>query len=114
MKHHLEARPESTVNLESDASTKVLWPVLGLFSGLLLGWLRAWISGASELALIALVISGGMVGSGLGMAAVFMTLYPVRTLKAPMLKGLMVLVLLAALVLWWILRGLADLLIHGT
>ena len=32
--------------LQSEASGAVLWPVLGLLAGLLLGGLRAWISGA--------------------------------------------------------------------
>ena len=100
-------------SLESEASSKVLWPILGLLAGLLLGGLRAWISGAGDLSLLALVIAGGIVGSGFGMAAVFATAYPVRAIRITSLRVLMVLVLLVALLLWWLLRSLAELLIQS-
>ena len=47
------------------------------------------------------------------MAAVFATAYPVRAIRITSLRVLMVLVLLMALVLWWLLRSLAELLIQN-
>jgi hypothetical protein len=99
-----------TSHLESDASRKVLWPILGLLCGLLAGGLRSWIAGVDELATIALVIAGGVVGSALGMAVVLATLYPLRRYDLGSLKGLMMLVLMAGLVLWFVVGYLRDLL----
>ena len=63
-------------HLESDASRKIVWPILGMLGGLLVGGLRAWVGSSDELATIALVIAGGIVGSALGMAAILATSYP--------------------------------------
>ncbi len=91
-------------HLESSASQKVLWPVLGMLGGLLLGGLRAWVGGGDELAATFLVIAGGLIGSVLGMTAILAMSYRFRKTDLNSVKGLMTIVLVAALVLWFILN----------
>jgi hypothetical protein len=95
-------------NLESDASTRVLLPILGLLGGLGFGILRAWLSGASELRAVAVVVVGGIVGSILGMSAVIATVYRIDKGKIRSLKSLAFLVLVAAVVLWFALTLLSG------
>jgi hypothetical protein len=99
-------------HLKSDASRKVLWPILGLLGGLFVGALRSWIGGVDELAAVSLVIAGGIVGSALGMAVVLAALYPLRTYDPGSLKGLMTLVLVASIILWFVVGHLRYLLAH--
>ena len=49
--------------LKSDASLRVLLPILGLFSGLGLGALRSWLASAADIGAVALIVSGGIIGS---------------------------------------------------
>ncbi len=84
-----------------------------MLGGLLFGGLRAWIGGRGELTALALVIAGGLVGSALGMASVLATAYPFRKADLASLKGLMTIVLVAALLLWFVLSFLSDVLSHG-
>jgi hypothetical protein len=99
--------------LASDASLKVLIPIFGLMGGLLAGWLRTWVRGTSEITSIALVISGGLVGSAIGMGAVLALAYPVLTTRLSSTKSLMALVLVAALTIWFVLSILRDLMTNG-
>ena len=48
-------------HLESDASLRVLLPILGLFGGLGLGALR--LARAADIGAVALIVSGGIIGS---------------------------------------------------
>jgi hypothetical protein len=99
-------------HLESDASAKVLWPVLGLLAGLLVGALRSWLAGTDPLAAVSLVIAGGVVGSALGMVIVLAQLFPPRKYDLGSLRGLMSLVLAATLILWFAVGYLRILLAH--
>jgi hypothetical protein len=100
-------------HLESNASLRVLLPILGLIGGLGLGALRAWLAGAAELGAVALVVSGGIIGSALGMSAVLLCAYRVGQLELRSLKSLTILVLIAALVLWFALTMLAPIFAGG-
>ncbi|MGC8640302.1 MAG: hypothetical protein ACP5XB_10550 [Isosphaeraceae bacterium] len=98
--------------LGADASRKVLWPILGLLAGLLMGGLRSWLAGVDELAALSLVIAGGVVGSALGMVIVLAQLFPPRNHDLGSLKGLMSLVLAATLILWFVVGYLRILIAH--
>jgi hypothetical protein len=87
-------------HLESDASYKVLWPIAGLLLGLLVGALRSWLGPVDELKRVSLVIAGGIVGSALGMAVVFVYLIPLRKYNPTSLKALMTMVLTVSIILW--------------
>jgi hypothetical protein len=89
-------------HLESDASYKVLWPIAGLLLGLLVGAIRSWIGRADEILAVSLVIAGGIVGSALGMGVVMAALFPLRSYNLTSLKGLLTLVLVAAIILWFV------------
>jgi hypothetical protein len=97
-------------HLESDASLRVMLPILGLLGGLGLGALRAWLAGAAEIGAVALVVSGGIIGSALGMSAVLLCAYRLGQARIRSLKSfaLLVLVLVAALALWFALTMLAT------
>src|SRR5262249_40282182 len=95
-------------HLESNASLKVLPPILGLLVGLGFGGLRAWLYGVTDLGALALVISGGIIGSALGMSAVLLTAYRIGQADFRSIKSLAILVLVAALVLWFALTMLAP------
>jgi hypothetical protein len=95
-------------HLESDASIKVLLPILGLLGGLGLGILRAWISGATELGAISIVVAGGVIGSAFGMSAVLLCSYRVGNAELRSLRSLAILVLVAAMVLWFVLTLLTP------
>jgi len=83
-----------------------------MLGGLLFGGLRAWIDGSGELKALALVIAGGLVGSALGMGAILAISYPFRQRDLTSLQGLMTIVLVAAIVLWFVLNFLSDMLAH--
>jgi hypothetical protein len=100
-------------HLDSEASWKTLWPILGMLGGLSLGGLLAWAGSSGELTTIALVIAGGITGSGLGMGAILAVSYRLQKGDLTSLKGLMTIVLVAAIVLWFILTFLSDMLAHG-
>jgi hypothetical protein len=89
-------------HLESDASHKVLWPIAGLVLGLVVGAIRAWIGGATDLLAVSLVLAGGIVGSALGMGVVLAALFPLRSYNLTSLKGLLTLVFAAAIILWFV------------
>lgn len=95
-------------HLESDASLRVLLPILGLLGGLGLGVLRAWLAGAADIGAVALVVSGGIIGSALGMSAVLLCACRLGQARLRSLKSLALLVLVAALVLWFSLTMLAP------
>jgi hypothetical protein len=100
-------------HLESDASLRVLLPILGLLGGLGLGALRAWLAGAADIGAVALVVSGGIIGSALGMSAVLLCAYRLGQADLRSLKSLAFLVLVAALVLWFAFTMLAPVFASG-
>jgi hypothetical protein len=100
-------------HLESDASLCVLLPILGLLGGIGLGALRAWIAGAADIGAVALVVSGGIIGSALGMTAVLFSAYRLGQTDLRSLKSLAFLVLVAALVLWFALTMLTPVFASG-
>jgi hypothetical protein len=95
-------------HLESNASLRVLFPIVGLLGGLGLGVVRSWLSGAGEIGAMGLVVSGGVIGSALGMSAVLLGAYRVGRDELRSLRSLAFLVLLVALVLWFALTLLAP------
>jgi len=100
-------------HLESDASLRVLLPILGLLGGLGVGAFRAWLAGPSDIRAVALVVSGGIIGSALGMSAVLLCAYRLGQAKLRSLKSLAFLILVAALVLWFALTMLAAVFASG-
>jgi hypothetical protein len=88
---------------EASASRKVLLPVAGLLLGLLLGAVRAWVFTSDPLLATRLIIAGGLVGSTFGMAAVLAGAYPLRRTDLSSVRGLLILVLIAAIVTWFVL-----------
>ena len=73
-------------HLESSASLRVLLPILGLLGGLGLGASCAWYFGAADIGAVALVVSGGVIGSALGMSGVLLFAYRVGPAELRSLK----------------------------
>jgi hypothetical protein len=90
-------------SLQRNASFKVLLPIVGLLGGLVLGAIRAWVFTSDPLQILTLIISGGFVGSTLGMAAVLATAYPLCRRNLSSLRGLLIMALIAAFVTWFVL-----------
>jgi hypothetical protein len=76
---------------------------VGLIGGLLVGGVRSWYVGSDPLAATGLIITGGLVGSTLGMAGVLAGAYPLRKRDLSSLRGLLILGLIAAIVTWFVL-----------
>jgi hypothetical protein len=87
--------------LESDASLKVLFPILGLLVGLGLGGLRVWLAGISFPDAIAELLVYTIAGSVSGMLAVLISVFPALGLRLRSLRSLAILGLFAGFLLWF-------------
>jgi hypothetical protein len=99
---------------ERTASATAVFPIFGMLAGLLVGVIRARINFVDELTQLQLITRGGFVGFVLGAAiAVASVLWPGRR-GATSLRGLMLAVLVAALLGWFLVTTLFNGLANGS
>ena len=99
--------------LARNASAKALFVILGMLGGLLAGAIRAQVGRVDELTAILLVARGGFIGSvfGVGVAIATATVAGRRSLAS--IKGLMGVVVVAALLFSCVIGLLLDLAAQG-
>jgi len=88
-------------HLESDASLKVLLPIVGLLGGLGLAGLRVWLTGTGFPESVVELVTGAVVGSAIGMCTVLASAFPFRRVGLRSVRSLAVLGFVAGVVLWF-------------
>lgn len=88
------------------ASAVVLVPIAGLIGGLILGGIRASSVGLADLDLLGRVIKWGVTGFFAGLGLVLLLAVQFRLRDVISVRRLMVLVVVAALVAWYVSRVL--------
>lgn len=103
----------SRSRLLGNAAGVVILTIAGLMAGLLFGMIRSWIGPHDPFVQIGFVVSGGFVGSllGLGLAVVLSVL---ERGSFRSLKKTMGVIAVAAIVLWAIITLLRDLSVNGS
>jgi hypothetical protein len=90
--------------LVGTASALVILPILGLLGGLVLGAIGASIGGVGEFPGLMLTIRWGVTGFFLGLALVVVLSVSLRRKGLFSIRGLMVLVVVAAVLSWFFAR----------
>ena len=98
--------------LTQNASTMILYPILGMIGGLLLGALRTRIGRLDSFSSIELVVKWGFLGALFG--AVAIVLVPVLAKKnVSSVRRLLGVIGVAAVLLWFVISLLRDLTTSG-
>jgi hypothetical protein len=100
--------------LERTASARAVFPIFGMLAGLLVGLIRARTSFADELTQLQLITRGGFVGFVLGTAIAVTSVRWLGKRGATSLRGLMLAVLVAALLGWFLVTTLFNGLANGS
>ncbi len=95
---------EPGTKLARNASTAVVYPIVGMLGGLFIGGLRAKVGGANEIDQIAFVIKWGVTGFFAGLALVVLLAFASRGRNIVSMRRLMVLVVVAGLLTWFFAR----------
>jgi hypothetical protein len=99
--------------LTQSASVLVLFPILGMLGGIILGVIRVWILRGDEIAAVVHIVRGGFIGSVIGVvAAVLVAVLERRAFTS--VRKLMVLVLVVGVVFWAVITLIRDLVANGT
>jgi hypothetical protein len=99
--------------LGTSASALALFPILGMLGGILFGLFRGWILNADAFTATAYFVRSGFVGSVLG-AVVAVAAAVLERGSVTSLKKLMVLIAVAAVLLWVVITLLGGLAANGT
>jgi hypothetical protein len=99
---------ERATKLARNASTAVVYPIVGMLGGLFVGGLRARVRGAGEIDQIAFVVKWGITGFFAGLALVVLLASSSRGENIVSMRRLMVLVVVAGLLTWFFARIFAG------
>jgi hypothetical protein len=92
---------QQATRLARNASTAVIWPIVGLLGGLFIGGLRARSRGSDPFAQIACVIRWGVTGFFAGLALVVLLVFVAQRQNQVTIRKLMVLVVMIGMLAWF-------------
>lgn len=99
---------------ERTASARAVFPIFGMLAGLSVGLIRAKTSFVDELTQLQLITRGAFVGFVLGTATAVASVRWLGWRDATSLRGLMLAVLVAALLGWFLVTALFNGLANGS
>ena len=95
---------QQATRLARNASTAVLFPIIGMLGGLFVGGLRASARGAGEIDQIAFVVKWGVTGFFAGLAFVVLLAFSSRRESLTSMRKLLILAIVAGLLTWFFAR----------
>jgi hypothetical protein len=99
---------QQATRLVRNASTAVIWPLVGMLGGLFVGGLRAWGSGLHEFAQIGCVIRWSVTGFFMGLALVILLALPIYRQDKLTIRRTMAVFVVAGVLTWFFTRILSE------